>query len=84
MSKLDYLKDLGVDVVSLSPIYPEDSNDVEFSITNHTSVDTDYGDIQDLIDLISAVHKRGIFLMYKLNTLNWKSTELNRFDVLLL
>lgn len=63
VSKLDYLEDLGVDVISLSPIYPEDSNDVEFSITNHTSVNTDYGDVQDLIDLIGAVHKRGMYLV---------------------
>lgn len=63
VSKLDYLKDIGVDAVSLSPVYPEDNNDVEFSITNHTDVDSQYGSVQDLIELINAVHKKGMYLV---------------------
>ena len=64
MSKLDYLKELGVGIISLSPIYASFAGlsfatDTDSAITNHTAVNMNYGGMAEFESLIEAVHNKG-------------------------
>lgn len=58
--KLDYLKQLGVDALWLSPIYLSPQVDNGYDITNYRQVDPHFGTNADLAQLIAASHQRGI------------------------
>lgn len=60
VSKLDYLKDLGVDALWLSPIYLSPQVDNGYDISDYRKVDPIFGNNQDLETLISEAHKRSI------------------------
>lgn len=60
-SKLPYIKDLGINVISLSPIYEDDDVDADFNIMDQKMIDTDYGNVNDFRDLVDAVHDLGLF-----------------------
>lgn len=58
--KLEYIKDLGVDCIWLTPIFKSTFNAYGYDITNYTDIDPRYGNIKDLEDLITAVHNDGM------------------------
>ena len=62
ISKLDYLKSLGVDSVWLSPIYESPMADFGYDVSNHTNIDPLFGSLDDADELIEAVHERGLLL----------------------
>lgn len=62
-SKLDYLKDLGVDVIWLCPIYKSPLADMGYDISDYRDIDPRYGTLQDWDELLEAVHERGMKLM---------------------
>lgn len=62
-SKLDYIKDLGFETISLSPFYRTDKTDSDFNILNHTEVDSQYGKLDDFKSLVKAVHNRDMHLI---------------------
>ena len=66
ISKLDYLKDLGVDVIWLSPIYRSPNYDMGYDISDYYSLDPRYGDMSDMDQLLKAMKDRGIKLMMDL------------------
>ncbi len=66
ISKLDYLVRLGVDVVWLSPIYPSPQDDAGYDIKDYQGVDPIFGSLDDLDELIAAMHERGLKLMMDL------------------
>ncbi|KAK3301622.1 glycoside hydrolase superfamily [Chaetomium strumarium] len=63
LSKIDYLKDLGVDVVWVSPI-PQ--VDMGYDISDYEKVYPPYGTVKDMEDLIAACHERGMKLILDL------------------
>lgn len=58
-SKLDYIKDLGVGVISLSPSYEDDGSDGDFHLMNHMKIDDAVGGDQALNRLITQAHEKG-------------------------
>lgn len=63
ISKLDYLKELGVDVVWLSPIYDSPQADMGYDISDYEAIHPKYGSIEDVDRLIAGLHERGMKLM---------------------
>ena len=59
-SRLDYLRDLGVSGIWLSPIFPSPMKDFGYDISNYLDIDPVFGTLQDLADLIDEAHQRGI------------------------
>ena len=66
ISTLDYLKDLGVDTVWVSPMYKSPQKDMGYDISDYKDIDPQYGTIQDAEDLIKEVHERGMRLVFDL------------------
>lgn len=58
--KLDYLKDLGVDALWLTPIFESSFDSFGYDITNYEAVDTRYGTQADFKKLVEAVHAKGL------------------------
>ncbi|KIJ99172.1 glycoside hydrolase family 13 protein [Laccaria amethystina LaAM-08-1] len=65
-AKLDYLKDLGVDILWLSPIYRSPLADMGYDISDYRDIDPRYGTLADWDNLLSGVHERGMKLMMDL------------------
>lgn len=71
INKLDYLNDgtknsLGIDAIWLSPIFPSPMKDCGYDITDFKAVDPIFGNMQDLEELLSEAHKRGIRILLDL------------------
>jgi alpha-glucosidase len=60
VGRLDYLVELGVDAIWLSPIYPSPMADFGYDITDHCDVEPLFGTLGDLDDLVARAHERGI------------------------
>jgi alpha-glucosidase len=72
--RLDYLVDLGVDAIWLSPIYRSPMVDFGYDVTDHCDVDPIFGTLADVDRLIAAVHDRGVRLILDLipsHTSDW-------------
>ncbi len=69
ISKLDYLKELGVNGIWLMPIHPSEDNDHGYAVADYRAVAPDYGTIADMELLIKEAHKReiGIILDFVIN-----------------
>ena len=66
ISKLDYLKDLGVDIVWLSPIYKSPLADEGYDIADYYSVDPRFGTMEDMERLIEEAKKRDMYILMDL------------------
>jgi oligo-1,6-glucosidase len=60
LRRVDYLAELGVDVVWLSPVYRSPQDDNGYDISDHQDIDPLFGTRQDLDLLMAALHERGI------------------------
>ncbi|MGB7548792.1 MAG: alpha-glucosidase [Terracidiphilus sp.] len=58
--RLDYLKELGVDAIWLSPIYPSPQADFGYDISDYENIDPQYGTLADFDRLIAEANKRHI------------------------
>lgn len=58
--KLDYLRDLGIDAVWLSPHFPSPQADCGYDISDYTDVAPEYGTLADFREFLDAAHQRGI------------------------
>ena len=66
-SKLDRIKDLGTDILWLSPFYDSPLKDMGYDISNYDSVNRKFGGkIQDIKRLIKEVHKQGMKVIFDL------------------
>ena len=74
LSKLDYLKDLGVDILWLSPIYDSPNDDNGYDIRDYQAIHKDYGTMEDFDRLLEETHKRGMKLIMDM-VLNHTSDE---------
>lgn len=63
ISKLDYLKDLGVDIIWLSPIYESPNDDNGYDISDYYKIHPEFGTMDDFDELLNGLHKRGMRLI---------------------
>jgi alpha-glucosidase len=73
-SKLDYLADLGMDAIWLSPIYPSPDKDFGYDVSNYVDIDPRFGSLADFDLLLSEAHRRDIRIILDL-VLNHTSDE---------
>lgn len=66
ISQLDYLKELGIDCLWLSPIYDSPNDDNGYDIRNYKKIAQDMGSMEDLKNLIDELHQRGMKLIMDL------------------
>jgi oligo-1,6-glucosidase len=66
VSRLDYLAELGVDVVWLSPVYTSPQDDNGYDISDYTDIDPTFGSLADVDALIAGLHERGMKLVMDL------------------
>src|SRR5699024_9612202 len=74
LSKLDYLKDLGVDVIWISPIYESPNDDNGYDISDYQAILADFGTMEDFDLLLEEIHRRDMKLIMDL-VLNHTSDE---------
>ncbi len=74
ISKLHYLKDLGVDIIWLSPVYPSPGYDNGFDISDYKGINPEYGTMEDMERLISRAKRLGIKIIMDL-AINHTSDE---------
>lgn len=71
---LDYIKELGVDVIWLSPIYQSPNDDNGYDISDYQAIMKEFGTMEDFDRMLSEMHKRGLKLVMDL-VVNHSSDE---------
>ena len=66
ISKLDYLKRLGIDIVWLNPIYGSPNADNGYDISDYCNIMKEFGTMKDFDELLEGLHERGIKLVMDL------------------
>ncbi|SEA23083.1 oligo-1,6-glucosidase/alpha-glucosidase [Thalassobacillus cyri] len=74
ISKLDYLKNLGIDVIWICPIYSSPNDDNGYDISDYKGIMEEFGTMADFEQLLKEVHKRGMRLIMDL-VINHTSDE---------
>ncbi|WP_286230950.1 glycoside hydrolase family 13 protein [Neobacillus mesonae] len=74
ISKLDYLKDLGIDVIWVSPMYQSPNDDNGYDISDYQEIMAEFGTMSDFDQLLDETHKRGMKLILDL-VINHTSDE---------
>lgn len=64
--KLDYLKELGIDVIWLSPVYQSPNDDNGYDISDYKAIMKDFGTMEDYERMLAAAHERGIRIVMDL------------------
>ena len=60
ISRLDYLSDLGIDAIWLSPVYRSPQDDNGYDISDYQDIDPMFGSLEDMERLIAEADKKGI------------------------
>ncbi len=66
ISKLDYLQDLGVDIIWLSPCYSSPLADQGYDISDYYKIDPRFGTMEDMDRLIAEAKKRNMYILMDL------------------
>ncbi len=66
ISKLDYLKELGVDIIWISPFYKSPNDDNGYDISDYRAIGEEYGSMEDFDELLHGIHQRGMKLIMDL------------------
>ena len=66
ISKLDYLQDLGIDIIWLSPCYPSPLADEGYDISDYYDIDPRFGTMADMDQLIEETKKRNMYILMDL------------------
>jgi len=74
ISKLDYIKDLGVDVIWICPIYKSPNDDNGYDISDYQDIMDEFGTMKDFDSLLDEVHKRNMKIILDL-VINHTSDE---------
>lgn len=74
ISKLDYVADLGVDVLWLSPIFQSPNADNGYDISDYEAIMPEFGTMADFDELLTQAHRRGLKIMLDL-VINHSSDE---------
>lgn len=65
-SKLDYLKDLGIDVIWISPIFASPDDDNGYDISDYRAISEKFGTMSDFDNLLDQAHSRGLKIVLDL------------------
>ena len=65
-ARLDYLKELGIDVIWLSPVYKSPGADNGYDISDYRDIQDEFGTLDDMEHLIDAIHVRGMKILMDL------------------
>ena len=76
--KLDYLKELGIDVIWLSPVYKSPNDDNGYDISDYQAIMDEFGTMEDFDRMLATAHEKGIKIMMDL-VVNHTSDEHNWF-----
>ena len=74
IEKLDYLKNLGIDYIWLTPFYPSPQVDNGYDISDYYNIDPSFGTLEDFEKLVQEAERRDIYVMLDM-VLNHTSTE---------
>ncbi|ELY2741442.1 alpha-amylase family glycosyl hydrolase [Cronobacter turicensis] len=66
IEKLDYLKDLGIDLIWICPMYPSPNDDNGYDISDYQGIMAEFGTMADFDRLLEGVHQRGMRLILDL------------------
>ncbi|HLR19670.1 MAG TPA: alpha-glucosidase [Staphylococcus sp.] len=66
IEKLDYIKELGIDVIWLSPMYKSPNDDNGYDISDYQDIMDEFGTMEDFNNLLDGVHQRGMKLILDL------------------
>ncbi|MBC3168697.1 glycoside hydrolase family 13 protein [Staphylococcus epidermidis] len=66
IEKLDYLENIGIDVIWLSPMYPSPNDDNGYDISDYKGIMSEFGTMNDFDQLLSNIHQRGMKLILDL------------------
>jgi maltose alpha-D-glucosyltransferase/alpha-amylase len=66
IEKLDYLQELGVNCLWITPFYPSPQRDDGYDIADYNGVNPDYGTFQDVKQFLKEAHRRGLKVMFDL------------------
>ncbi len=66
ISRLDYLKYLGIDVIWLSPVYKSPNDDNGYDISDYQDIMDEFGTMEDFDELLAAAHERGLKIVMDL------------------
>lgn len=66
IQRLDYIKDLGIDVIWICPMYKSPNDDNGYDISDYEDIMEDFGTMEDFDALLAAVHERGMKLIIDL------------------
>lgn len=79
VSKLDYIKELGVDVIWLSPVYKSPNDDNGYDISDYRDIMDEFGTMEDWENMLKEIHKRGLKCIMDL-VINHSSDEHKWFE----
>lgn len=79
IEKLDYLKELGIDIIWLNPIYKSPNDDNGYDISDYTNIMDEFGTMADFDELLKGIHARGMRLVMDL-VVNHSSDEHHWFQ----
>ncbi|AJD28749.1 alpha-glucosidase [Clostridium botulinum] len=74
ISKLDYLKDLGIDIIWICPMYKSPNDDNGYDISDYKAIIDEFGTMEDFDKLLQKVHEKGMKLIIDL-VINHTSDE---------
>lgn len=66
ISRLDYLKELGIDVIWMSPVYQSPNDDNGYDISDYQAIMTEFGTMDDFDELLEEAHRRDIRIVMDL------------------
>ena len=66
ISKLDYLKELGIDIIWLSPIYQSPFVDQGYDISDYYAIASEFGTMEEFDELLAEAKKRGMYIIMDL------------------
>ena len=60
ISKLDYIRNLGIDIIWLSPVYQSPNDDNGYDISDYQAIMDEFGTMEDFDELLQKAHKKGL------------------------
>ncbi len=73
IKRLDYLKDLGIGIIWLSPVYCSPNEDNGYDISDYRNINSEYGTMDDMDNLIKEADELTAIFVSTLKTMNQKS-----------
>ncbi|CEK30413.1 glycosyl hydrolase [[Clostridium] sordellii] len=74
IEKLDYIKELGIDIIWVSPFYKSPNDDNGYDISDYQDIMKEFGNMKDFDELLEEIHKKGMKLIIDL-VINHTSDE---------